>query len=341
MKRIYYWLILILLVSCSDSKLPKDIISHFTQSKNITANKVVDLERYNILKPWFVYIYNDYYVFEDDKNIDSVLTFLSFDLKNYSKGLRIGNGPNEVVGIFGIEVIDDTLYVKDSNHHRLLKVDYQDSLLFSEVSNSSKISMTSRGLNKNRYINVCSFTDSSFLSLVDTNDNIYSKLYFPFDENLQNENFFTKCCMYMNTQLAISPTKDKFAWSVSYFPSFGFGRINGDSLICDKSFEYYSAEYTNNNGRILCNKKSRIISNSSVGTDNYAVFLYCGNKYEDLDFNCNKLLLYTWNGDPYMILNLDYPLIYVNYDKSRNVFYGISEGEKTLLVEYDMNGIID
>ncbi len=332
---------LLLVAGCSNSPL-NNPLSYFNDSVSLSSINVVELEKYNILFPSQVCRYKDWYVFDENKNIgDGSVKFLSMDFRKIVSGVGYGDGPYDVFGRFGIEVVGDSLYVKDFNHRKLLTADCMgDSLKLSVRSMNSILGSGSIFVGDNRVLMISSM-DSSFIVLSDSTGEKISCIDFPNVENLSQLDWSYKYQMFVNTAVAVSPSCRNFAWGVTYFPIMGFGRICGDSISVDKSYDLAPAKYEILDKYIICDKDQPVNFVAGVGTDKYAVFIYSGCRYEDATVGGRRMLLYTWDGTPYKRVDLDMDVYCIKYDPERNVIFGLAMNPDPVFVEYDMKGIID
>lgn len=326
--------------------LPSNPIEHFAIQEKVRPTKVVNLEKFDILRPGCCIKYGEWYVFSDYGDMNNHIKFLSSDFTKVISGIRDGNGPTDVIGAFSIFAIDDSIYVCDPNHKKMMVVDVvDDSLNVKVCSNGSMLNICCHPLMKNRFIDE-TFIDSSMYQLKDKDGNIIMRIDYPNDKNLKDLSYIAQNSIYFNTKFCVSPDKKKYAFGVCFTGMYGFGSIiNNDSITLDKTIPYYSLDIDEiidyGGDRVMPSNKSMVNIGSCTGSEKYAIFSYEGHPYGDIDRYANSIFLYTWNGEPYMRLDVgDDNVSFISYDSERNTIIGIAHNPEAQLVEYDMNGII-
>lgn len=347
MKYTLFLLVFILLSSCNN-ELPQTPPKHFAKSITLAPSKTIELDNYDILSPVFILRYKDWYVFRESKPIDNCyVKFLSTDFTKVVKGVSAGNGPLEIVGRFGVDIIDDSLFIIDHNHRKLLNIEVANDSIDIHVKDlNCQLNSMSMAINKNRFITPTRL-DSCQIKITDRQNNTCAELPYLKNISLSNYEFMAQNSIYMNMPIAISPNKSKYAFGVMYANIYGFGRIIGDSLTCDASYEYSPMKI----GRISDIEGDRLriapaIDNtinvvSAIGTKDYAIFVYSGHRLDDKVLYGTCFLLYKWDGIPYLRIDIDTNIAYICFDSERNILAGLSYSPEAKLVEYDLNGIIN
>lgn len=330
------------LLACGESKLPQFPPEHFSKSREITSCFTLDLEKFDILKPYTVFRYNNWYVF-DDRDFDAHLKLLSIDQTKVLKGIPEGNGPFEVVGYFNIMNQDGSILVDDVNHRRMIGVDIiSDSLAFINIPYLDSSFAHHYPFGCGKFLELPSYGHTSFIRLRGNGKTVYSSLPMPPDGIISEMNAVNKYSIYLNTKVAVSPDKSKYAWGVNSFPYYGFGRIIDDSLYADKYYFYSTLTI----GKIwedlvMPDNEQRINVLAATSSDKYAIFLYSDNIYKDAGkFSGNTILLYSWDGEPILKLLVKERLLFITYDIERKRLIGLTEEPQGLLVEYDMSDIL-
>ncbi|MCR4558460.1 MAG: hypothetical protein K5685_00095 [Bacteroidales bacterium] len=346
MKTIVILFCILFIFSCSNKKiLPSNPIEHFTITKKIKPQKVVNLERYNILRPNNCIRFKNWYVLSDYGDKDNHIKFLSLDFSEVISGVREGNGPFDVVGAFELHLVDDSVFIMDINHKKILTVDVNANQLITKVSSyGNNMWVGCLPITRDRFIDE-NYSDSSMYQLKDRNNKTIMSIDYPADENLKELSYIAQNSVYFNTKFCVSPDKTKYAFGVSFTGMYGFGTIvNLDSITLDRILPYYSITIQNiidfGGEKVVPANTSMLNVCSCTSSKDYAIFLFEGNKYGEMNKYGTSILLYTWNGEPYMRLDIDDNVSYVYYDIERNIIVGIAHNPEAQLVEYDMGGII-
>ncbi len=337
------FLLLLLFITACAPKLPELPPEHFERTHDITPCLTIDLEDYDIYKPYNVLRYNNWYVFDDQEEKYRV-KFLSLDRTKTLRGISEGNGPFEVVGYIELFLVGDSLYIDDYNHRKMIGVNIiGDSLTFflkSYVDDNFNPFVVVDG---DRFIESAYPTHPYLFRLIDFNAHVYSVAPIPPDGVISDMGEKSQFSLYLNTLLTISPDKRKFAWGARHFPYYGFGRILDDSLYADNYLFYSKFEVGSVYDDLVIPKNESIINVlAAVSSDSYVAFLYSDNQYKDAAiFSGNIILVYDWNGEPVLKLSTKERLRTIFYDRDRKRLIGVTEMPQGLLVEYDMNGILD
>ncbi len=191
MKRILPLMLAFTLVGCLQEKLPNNPLEHFKNVKQVKVSRKVDLAEFDILKTFKVVSYKDWYVFTNINHDKGCVKFVSKDFARSFDGLNYGNGPYEVNGWYDVLAVGDKVLVPDPNHKRMISLVYDDSLTVSYASESCTFDKITP-ISSERFITMVNFKDSSFLSIEDWHENVYSSIGFPSDKTLNA--IFCKLC---------------------------------------------------------------------------------------------------------------------------------------------------
>lgn len=348
MKPYYFAFICIFICfSCSETAtLPSIPTEHFAVAHKIHTRNVIELEQFGIFRPSKCIRYKNWYVLADYGDRDNHVCFLSTDLSKLVSGLREGNGPLDIVGSFDLCFVEDSLFVIDPNHKKILTVDVvADSLEVKVSSYDFEMGWPCMPITRDRFIGEIR-SDSSMYQLEDRNGCILARINYPEDKNLRKLSYVAQNSIYVNTKFCVSPNKKKYAFGTSFTGMYGFGSIiNQDSITLDKTLSYYSLDIQEiiefGGDRVVPSEKSMVNVCSCTGSDKYAIFSFAGYRYGEMEKYAKSLLLYTWDGEPYMCLDIeDDNVSQIYYDSIRNVIVGIAHNPEAQLVEYDMKGII-
>ncbi len=344
MKLFVSWIIIVLCVSCGGNMI-KNPPEDFSTSIRITPQRILDLGDFEILQPHKVIKYKNQYVFFDAYKNNGCVKFMSESTKIVS-GVREGNGPLEIIGACGFAVIEDSVFLMDYNHRKLLSVyPEKDSLIVKVSSNNSYVGMRSYPITKNRFLETSSY-DSCMYSLKTLDNQTLTRINYPEDKVLDAFAPSIQNTIYVNTKFTVSPDKKHYAWGVMCTAKYGFGRIiNNDLITLDTVLSYSPLKIQ----KIVKMKSSEVIRPTDdskmnilacTSSSKYAMFLYCGTGYADIKNHFGKkILLYTWEGKPKKVIEVDENLVTIDYDDEKNILYGISMNPEAQLVEYNFNEI--
>lgn len=342
MRKIIEVFLLLVVCSCTN-KLPQKPTEHFDEVRVIEPIRTIELEEYDILQPDEFVRYKEWYVFLEIGEGNQV-KFLNVDSNKVIEGVRVGQGPLEVYGFSTIDVIDDSLCVIGYNQKKILVLDVEEDGLKITSRKTNRLVRPKCFIDNERYIE-SGREDSCICRVFDLKGEKLSMLPYPQGVSLSEYECLYQNSIYKNTLYVVSPDKTKYAFGLRYIQMMGFGRIVKDSLTLDKLYEYAPIliyDFVPGESPQIAPAKDNICNIKAVfGTEDYVGFIYSGARYGDFVTFGRSILLYKWDGTPYIRLDVDDNLKYALYDKDRNVIIAISYTPEAKLVEYDMTGIID
>jgi hypothetical protein len=309
-------------------------------------SKCVDLEnQFDILVPYRIDVTSKWNVMKDFGSRENHIVLLSKDGKKVIKGIRIGQGPNEVTGpeVF-CTVVGDRIVLIDYNGRKQLFVEaVGDSLKVVDTRSLSSLgALGLQLLTESKALQVTFMDSVTFLKLANiSNGEVLSTIGYPHNPALSEFSGMVQNTVYGNSFVAVSPDCSHFAYSVGFSEQYGFGRIVDDKLIMDKEYVYSPIKIKDVvGGRVIIPAKdNRINSVHATGTSKYAIFAYSGNDNRSKALS-NIILIYSWDGNPKALLKLDKKVNSVAYDGERNVLVAVSDDEGSYYLEYDLNGVI-
>lgn len=323
-------------------------MDHFDKTPHLMlkCSRDVNLEDYDILKPFSVLKCNQSIIFQDFSDKKSLIKIATNDFKTISGGVSEGDGPLDVLGAFSIMEIDGSVLINDWNHRKFLSLSLDSLNVLNVVENKLDIdlSLNSVPVSGGRFIVVGGYNDSVFFRYIDVDSGTtLSEEPYPYDEVLSDYGSFSQTSVYYNTKFTVSPDKRKYAWGVNYTQKMGFGSISDDRLISDVVLSYSPLNIgtITSDGVIIPSDDSKRNIITCASTNKYVFFLYWGSDYGDMRNVYSKdILVYTWDGIPYKHLKVAENLYDIKYDVKTNSLYGISYEPDAHYVEYSLNGIL-
>jgi hypothetical protein len=323
--------------------LPQKPTEHFDVVKVIEPVRTIELAEYDILRPDGLVRYNDWYVFTENREGNQV-KFLNVDSKKVIEGVGVGQGPLEVYGYSIVSFIGDSLCMFGFNQKKILVLDVVDDSMKITLRNSNRLMRPDCFIDNERYIE-SGWEDSCICRVFNLKGEKLSVLSYPQGVSLSDYEYLYQNSIYKNTIYVVSPDKTKYAFGLRFVQMMGFGSIVSDSLTLDKLYEYAPISVYDlipgESPQIAPTRDNTKNVNSAFATEDYVGFVYFGSRYDDNANFGRSILLYKWDGTPYIRLDVDDNLLLASYDKDRNVLMCLSYVPEAKLVEYDMTGIID
>ena len=344
MRRIVYIVLVVAVLSSCDKELPSVPTEHFDEIVNVEPVKRVSLDNYDVFKPTKIVVYKDWYVFRDLAEPENQITCISKDFSKKTSCLNQGNGSLDVAGRFGIDADDDSIFVYNSNLKKILSLTCQgDTFVIVNSQNGWSPSSAAHFVSRCRYIEP-SKIDTCMFKLVDNNGNSLSCAPYPKDENLMNLGHMKQNSIYLNTSYVHSPDGSHYAWGVTNTSVIGFGDIVGDSIMPRVEYTYSSLKIGTikkfDVDRVVPDRENIVNVISGASSEKYAIFLYSGAKYADKNQTGHNLLVYKWDGTPYVRITCKENLISICYDESNGYILAIAYEPDPLLVFYNVRKVL-
>lgn len=337
-----YWLIVLLLISCT--KTIDNPIEHFAKSsvEKIKHSKIIYLEDFGVLKPVDAIYINSDYIIWDDRN-ENMFNIIDMFSKKTISGVNKGNGPQDIISPSSFQSKNDEILIYDISQKKISKIDIlsDTALTLKEVQR----------INFDKRIFMINCIDSNFvatgifedywLANINTKNEIISKVSFPLFEETKSIPKMQLSMLYISTFIKNSPDNKKIvAATQKHGLLYFFNYTNEHELKEYKQLKYYAPKFEIlERGNIAFSKDNKI-GFCAVDCDNDFVYtLYSGKTFNSdgiLNYHCDNLLIYDWEGNPLKHYILDIPLYSMKYNKEQNTIYGIAYNPEGVLIEYKL-----
>ncbi len=318
----------------------------FTDSIAVTASRTVDLADYGVLKSFDLIRYKGWTFFREVQSTHNVIKAVNPDFSKSVGLLNIGNGPTDLSRYSDFFINNDSLFIMDPNLRKILSVEIQnDSIVVKPYRLFNGMATTFIPIG-NQHFFAIDLMDSVFFRIVDFDNNVYYRYPLPYDESLSVLDNWAQLTFYSKSKFTTSPSDGKIAFAVTDMGMYGFGRIHSnDSVSFFKIINYYTlTDFDLKEGYVVpCDSNIDNVL-ASTSSDDFVFFLHSGNERSKTfqSVFSHRILIYTWDGDPYKILtfNDNLNLESIRYDAGRNVLYGIAFNPECQYVEIDLNSIL-
>lgn len=324
-----------LLISCNNLN-ENTFTEMFKLEQNVTLNELEFITPY--LKSPDNFVIKGDLLFVSEPEIDTLL--VGFDLKNKkmkNRFLRRGQGPNEAVSLQTFFLDDSLLYCNDIGKNRLN--------IFSSVSTDIleqkelSIPFASFLCDKDKFIFSLSGADKPFL--VQKKNSQQGQL---FGSILSVPNVSPSLItQVIQGPMALSPNEEKFVWFSVYGEIFQIYKNDETPFLMEEKIVKLPAFHQD--GSMDMNN---VLGVNSVTANNRFIYaLYSGRTFKEAVkkgkdvFITDKILVFSWEGAPVKILNLDKMVKAIQYDKHNNILYclGIDESGNYAIFKIDGSAI--
>lgn len=341
----YFFLLLKVLFIISCNKTINSPIQHFEKNSNetLTYSRIINLEKYNILKPIDAIRIDDLYMIWDNKN-DNIFNLIDPLTTKSITGINKGNGPDEIISPSSFQNQDGKLLIYDISLRRINQI---------EISpDSTLILIKKQEINTDNRLFIVNSIDSNFIATgifedhwlvnLTTDGKIASGIDFPTFEVTNNTPKVQLSMLYISTLMAnTSDNKKVVAVTQKHGVISFFNYVNGSTLKEYKQIKYYPPIYTIEESGSIAFSKENKVGFCAVDCDSeYVYVLYSGRTFAKdgiLNHHCENLLIYDWNGNPIKHYLLDIPLYSMRYNEKDKLIYGIAYYPEGVLVEYRLD----
>ncbi|RNC63494.1 hypothetical protein D7D25_16315 [Proteiniphilum sp. X52] len=344
-QRKYLSLLLNLLFLLSCNKTINNPMQHFDKipKKELNHSHIINLEKFDILKPIDAIRINNSYMIWDNKN-ENIFNLIDPISNKVIKGVNIGNGPNEIISPSSFQNQDGKFLIYDISQRRINQIDISsDTTLI--IKKNQEINTNKRLFVINRIgsnIIATGILEDYWLANMTTDGEITSGIEFPAFEETNNTPKVQLSMLYISTLMAnTSDNKKVVAVTQKHGVVSFLNYINNSILNEYKQIKYYAPNFTIEERGNIAFSKNNQVGFCGVDCDNdYVYALYSGKTFAKegmLNHHCENLLIYDWNGNPIKHYVLDIPLYSMRYNEKNNLIYGIAYYPEGILVEYQLD----
>lgn len=337
------------LFSCSQESTPDDPLKDFSQRNTIkiTPSCLLELEDYEVFKPGIIIKNATGYVVKNQTE-DRLFSSINFSTRSVVHGVKRGEGPDELVSPSSFYRKDDDFFIYDLAKKIIYKVILGDSLI--TISEFKRFNMDERPFIINCLANgfvASGLFQNAWMAYFDNDGIISSTLDFPFFEETKNFPVISMSSLYLSTLATVRPGEQKIVCVSQTHGVLSFCNIVGNQLKEYKQIKYYPPKVSSlqkaGSPTIAFSRDNKIGFCGVASDENNVLVLYSGrtfNSHGVLSHHCEHVLIYNWKGEPVKRLILEKPLYSMNYDEKTKTLYGIGYDPETVILEYDLNGII-
>jgi hypothetical protein len=331
------------LLACSPEQVPNDPIDHFKsiKIKNLKISNKIDLEEYEVYKPWEVKKANgSYYLFDDAKT--NIFTVLNPVTGYYKHGVNIGDGPDELL-FPRLEVSNSKVMIFDT--HRLKRY-----ILVDEPNLDLRVEPV-QDIGVEALIRPTFFGDrmaakgrggTSWLRYYVDNV-LRDSTYFPHFKETDYLSDLDKVEVFLNGTQKFKPDGSKLVVSLMDGCALAIYSCDEEGLNNRVMLEYFPPVFFKEDYSdkvvIGITTKCKLGFLEISCTNDYIFALYSGRVLNDGIFDAyrgNQVLVYDWDGKPVKHYQLETDLVSFDVDAESGILYGIGYDPEACIFEYKL-----
>ena len=341
MKGMFSFIMSFSLMACSIEQAMNDPIAHFSRVQTISIpvfNKI-ELENYEIYRPWeCVKVGHKYYLF-DLKNSD---VFASIDDETgcCMRGVNIGDGPDEVLlpERFVIEGNDVTFY-DGASLKRYVLVETKDSVLKIELYQDIGIEAISYPTFHGDKMLTKGWTGNTWLRYYKGEDIIGTSdfPYFPETDVLSD---LEKISVFRSGQQKFCPDGTRVVATIDDGCALAIFSCSDEGMEEIAMLKYYPPKFKPINNPyqpMTTSKDSKMGFVDVCCSEDYIFALYSGKIFGEDIFSSHyggHVFVYDWEGNPIKHYKLEKDLFTIEIDESNGILYGIGNDSEGCILEY-------
>lgn len=339
-------IIITLCISCKSSR--SNLTDYFTNTQNIVLDELTEYPNDSIGNPSHIHVTKDYIILVEPE-LENLLSAYNKKEHHFSRFLSKGRGPNEMINIQQINSwinSDNDFCVLHTFENIFFIFSPQDSIYQLSQKKYLPTNSSTFACDSNLLIGVLKGEKKHFYLKENTDSTL---MYF--GEFPQTNNYPPEIMSELLDGYCInSSKKKKFAWFSIYgdaFEIYDYKDITSPKLTCHQilSLPIFSVNKIQEQEHAVFSPDTKIGIVSITSSNEYIFALYNNNTLKDVSklkdniFFSNQVLIYTWDGVPVKILNLNESVKAISFDKTNNTLFCIAcdeNGPKILLKKLDL-----
>ena len=341
----YIFIPVFFLLSACTENINSPII-HFNGKpiEKIYPSKIVSLWQFGVLRPFFlVQIDDSTFVFQDNKSVN-VFNWINLSSGKVISGVNIGQGPDEILSSTSLLYRHNKVLSYDSFKKKMseIVVSSDTTLAIKEVF------MTDPEIRILYVVNQLDSTvfatgefDDYWLVEMNIDGKIISAIDFPIWEETKDISKYTRTSLFRMTKMANSPDNKKVVAVTSSQGVISFLNRTESGIKEYKQINYYAPKFNVTERGVTAFSRDNVEGFKAVDCDDMYIYtIYSGrtfNSHQSINYHCEHLLVYDWDGNPIRRYILDLPIYNtIIYNKKTNSIYGLADNPEGVLVEYKL-----
>ncbi|MBP3833630.1 MAG: hypothetical protein ILA03_06705 [Bacteroidaceae bacterium] len=339
-------IIAFLIVSCSARNDGRfiDPLEHFNDQPayQLKANNRIDLDCYEIYKPWAITREKGTYFIYDDVGHD-LIKVLNPQKGTIKKGVNRGSGPGEIILSEGFYKMESTTGLIENNRMMLYKLNVStDSVYLTPHIDYNSFQFLYNPAFYNDRIISTAFNDSVWIRYYEGN-RLVSTIDYPHFEETEHLSGGDMAWAFISMRFRFKPDGKRAVGALQSGCLISFFDCTESGISESVQHKYFPLDFA------YTGKESRSIGETPdcrVGfcgltcTDNYIYALYSGKTMENLTsaFRASHVFVYDWEGRPVKRYELEKELFGdIGVDEDAGILYGISYDPEGCIIEYKLN----
>lgn len=303
--------------SCRHADKVLSILNSFSNTEIITLVDSVDLEEYNTMMPSDAIPYDNWFVVQKQRGMNSI------DIVNPVNGKKIeclmtGRGPGEVLGLKSIQLRDSLLYAFDISRQNYIVLDLNETITSGEQTLLETITIGNPDVDTEniarhysllkcgqQYLAAGIYSDGSWYKLLDSSLNVCGSIPMIEFNGLESLSMLERATLNSTSKFAVRQDNKRGICIMDSGASFSIFSMQDQSIAEIKRNSYYTPGLTPSGVDGLLSPRHSpddIRGFCDVTSDRQNIYiLFSGKKLSNSDdpsFQCRHLLVYDWDGNP-------------------------------------------
>lgn len=335
--------------SCTsvENKDFQDPLEHFSnvKTKELNVTKVFDLEGYDVLRPSKLLKHDGIYFIEDGMRSGSIKSFNTLTLETNVLVLQ-GEGPDEMISIDDIQILDNDVVAFDHSRQKLYKV-YDGKSKQKDFHELRELKLDGRAYItdfKGDGLVASGIFPDAWICCYDS-DGLTAKIPHPVFDESEGLSSIEKSILFLSTHVALKPDSSRFAYATQNGGIIGIYKKEANDSWCDVvQYAYYFPKFVKteySSSPIAFDREGKTGFCGLCCTNQFIYTIYSGRTIaeEGLSQNaflCQHVLVYDWDGNPVKHYLLEKPLFQFGVDEDAGIIYGTGYDPEGCIIEYKL-----
>ena len=323
----------------------QDPLNHFlhVKAKDLKVDMTVNLEDYNIFKPHQLLKHEGIFFIKDGAKRGCIKTF-NPETKEVNTIVQQGEGPDEMISIDDIQILDNDVVAFDHSRQKLYKV-YDGQSKQKDFHELRELKLDGRAYItdfKGDGLVASGIFPDAWICCYDS-DGLTAKIPHPVFDESEGLSSIEKSILFLSTHVALKPDSSRFAYATQNGGIIGIYKNEANDSWCDVvQYAYYFPKFVKteySSSPIAFDREGKTGFCGLCCTNQFIYTIYSGRTIaeEGLSQNaflCQHVLVYDWDGNPVKHYLLEKPLFQFGVDEDAGIIYGTGYDPEGCILEY-------
>lgn len=325
----------------------QDPLNHFlhVKAKDLKVDMTVNLEDYNIFKPHQLLKHEGIFFIKDGAKRGCIKTF-NPETKEVNTIVQQGEGPDEMISIDDIQILDNDVVAFDHSRQKLYKV-YDGKSKQKDFHELRELKLDGRAYItdfKGDGLVASGIFPDAWICCYDS-DGLTAKIPHPVFDESEGLSSIEKSILFLSTHVALKPDSSRFAYATQNGGIIGIYKKEANDSWCDVvQYAYYFPKFVKteySSSPIAFDREGKTGFCGLCCTNQFIYTIYSGRTIaeEGLSQNaflCQHVLVYDWDGNPVKHYLLEKPLFQFGVDEDAGIIYGTGYDPEGCILEYKL-----